>query len=43
MIYSQKLTASGIGPQSASPGDCISPSKFDIILPASSNAPATAN
>jgi hypothetical protein len=43
VFYSQKLTASGIGPQIASPGDCISPSKFDIAHPAPSNAPAPAN
>jgi hypothetical protein len=43
VIYTQKLTASGIGPQIASPGDCISPSKFDITPPASNNAPAPAN
>jgi hypothetical protein len=43
VIYSQKLTASGVGPQIASPGDCIPPSKFDIAPPASTNAPAPAN
>jgi len=43
VIYTQKLTAAGIGPQIASPGDCISPSKFDITHPASNNAPAPAN
>jgi hypothetical protein len=30
VFYSQKLTTSGIGPQVASPGDCLSPSKFDV-------------
>lgn len=40
VIYSQKLTASGIGPQIASPGDCVSPSKFDIAPPAPAPAPA---
>lgn len=29
VFYSQKLTTSGIGPQVASPGECLSPSKFD--------------
>jgi predicted small secreted protein len=47
VIYTQKITASGAGPQIASPGDCISPSKFDIkpaAPPAASNgAPAPAN
>jgi hypothetical protein len=43
VIYSQKLTAAGVGPQTASPGDCISPSKFDISPPASNSAPAPAS
>jgi hypothetical protein len=43
VIYSQKLTAAGIGPQIASPGDCVSPSKFDITHSASNSAPAPAN
>jgi UrcA family protein len=47
VIYTQKLTMSGAGPQIASPGDCISPSKFDIkpAAPpaASASAPAPAN
>ena len=54
VFYSQKLTTSGIGPQIARPGDCVSPSKFDTKpvsplaasdapLPASNSAPATAN
>jgi hypothetical protein len=33
VIYSQKITTSGIGPQVASPGDCVSSSKFDIAQP----------
>jgi len=47
VIYTQKITTSGIGPQIASPGDCISPSKFDVkpAAPpaASGSAPALAN
>jgi hypothetical protein len=54
VIYTQKITTSGVGPQIASPGDCISPSKFDIkpaappaasnnTLPASNGVPAPAN
>ena len=31
IIYTQKITIAGPGPQIASPGDCISPSKFDEI------------
>lgn len=30
VFYTQKLTASGIGPEVASPGDCLSPSKFGL-------------
>ena len=29
VIYSQKISTAGLGPQIASPGDCIPPSKFD--------------
>ena len=43
VIYTQQISASGPGPQIASPGNCISPSKFDIAPPASGNAPAPAN
>ena len=54
VFYSQKLTTAGIGPPVASPGDCLSPSKFDVKpaaplaaldapLPTSSNAPAPPN
>ena len=48
VIYTQKINASGLGPETASPGDCVSPSKFDIATPAPkpesapSNAPAPA-
>lgn len=43
VIYTQQITVSGAGPQIASPGNCIAPSKFDITPPASNNAPAPAN
>ena len=33
IIYTQKLTLSGAGPEEASPGDCISPDKFDPAAP----------
>jgi hypothetical protein len=29
VIYTQKITASGLDPEVASPGDCVSPNKFD--------------
>lgn len=41
VIYSQKITMAGPGPETASPGDCISPSKFEAANPpAGTNAPA---
>jgi len=43
VIYTQELTASGVGPQVASPGDCVSPSKFGVAPPAPNNPPAPAN
>lgn len=54
VFYSQKLTTSGIGPEVPSPGDCVSPSKFDAKpvtplaasdgpLPAPDGAAAAAN
>jgi len=43
VIYTQQITASGPGPEIASPGDCVSPSKFDIAPPASNIAPVPAN
>ena len=33
VIYSQKITMAGPGPETASPGDCISPSKFEAANP----------
>jgi len=29
VIYTQSITASGVGEQVGSPGECIAPSKFD--------------
>lgn len=34
VIYSQKITRAGVGKEIASPGDCVSPSKFDLPAPA---------
>ncbi len=44
VIYTQKITLAGVGPQIASPGDCVSPSKFDVTTPAPKppNPPAPA-
>ena len=35
IIYTEKITRTSVGPVVASPGDCISPSKFDkdAVLP----------
>ena len=38
VIYTQQISASGLGQRIAHPGDCISPSKFGA-----SNAPPPAN
>ena len=39
IIHAQKLSRSGaIGPDMPSPGDCISPDKFDVSPPAPSPA-----
>jgi hypothetical protein len=40
VIYTQQITASGLGPQIGSPGDCISPSKFDVAPPAPAPVPS---
>jgi hypothetical protein len=37
VIYTQPITASGPGAEVASPGDCVSPSKFDVPAPAPSH------
>ena len=33
IIYTQEVSLSGVGPQVASPGDCVSASKFDQPAP----------
>ena len=33
IIYTQEISLSGVGPQVASPGDCVMPSKFDQPAP----------
>ena len=41
IIHSQKISKGGaVGPDEPSPGDCISPSKFDVPPPAPAAAPA---
>ena len=46
VIYTQKITVAGVGPQVASPGNCVSSSSFNTAPPTSpssaSPAPATA-
>jgi len=43
VIYTQQITASGIGEQIGSPGDCISPSKFETASPQAGGAPPAPN
>lgn len=38
IIYSQSITASGVGEQVGSPGECISPDKFENTTPPPSGA-----
>jgi len=33
VIYTQSITASGVGEPTGSPGECISPSKFESMSP----------
>ena len=40
IIYTQKITAAGLEPEVASPGDCISPDKFDKPAPPPAKPPA---
>lgn len=42
IIYTQSITASGIGEQIGTPGDCISPSKFENTPTKPSSAPPPA-
>jgi len=43
VIYTQKITVSGLEPEVASPGDCIAPNKFDVTQPAPTPPPPPAN
>jgi hypothetical protein len=42
VLHTQKVTMSGVGPEVDSPGDCVSPNKFDTPA-APAKAPATGN
>ena len=33
VLHTQKVTMSGLGPEVDTPGDCVSPSKFDNLPP----------
>lgn len=33
VFHTQKVTMSGLGPEVATPGDCLSPSKFEVAQP----------
>jgi len=42
IIHSQKISKAGaVGPDEPSPGDCVSPSKFDLPPPAPAKPPAS--
>jgi hypothetical protein len=43
VIYTQQITASGVGEQIGHPGDCISPDKFEVTSPAPGGTPPKAN
>jgi predicted small secreted protein len=43
VLHTQKVTMSGVGPEIDSPGDCVSPDKFDNAKPSSENAAKPAN
>ena len=45
VFYSRKITTAGVGPEIATPGNCVSPDKFDHApaAPAPSKPAATAN
>jgi hypothetical protein len=38
VFYSQKVTSSGLGPEVATPGECVASTKFDMAQPASTPA-----
>lgn len=40
VIYTQRITASGIGDPVGTPGECVSPKEFDVDTAAPRNAPA---
>ena len=42
VIYTQRVTTAGIGPQVASPGECISPNKFGVTSASPTPAPSPA-
>ncbi|HKU64522.1 MAG TPA: hypothetical protein VJQ06_05640 [Rhizomicrobium sp.] len=39
IVYTQAITTAGLGPQIASPGDCVMPSQFDLPASAPANQP----
>ena len=42
IIYTQSITASGVGEQIGAPGDCISPTRFETTPSKPSGAPPQA-
>ena len=43
VIHTAKVTLAGVGPEIDSPGDCVSPGKFDNAKPAPENTAKPAN
>jgi len=44
VVHTQKITMAGVGPEIDTPGDCVSPGKFDnAAKPPPAPAPAPAN
>jgi len=44
VLHTQKITMAGVGPEIDTPGDCVSPGKFDnAAKPPPAPAPAPAN
>ena len=42
VIYTQKITMAGVGPQVASPGNCVSSKDFNAAQPASTSSASPA-
>ena len=43
VVYTQEVTLVGVGPEVATPGNCVSPSKFDPATPPPAPTPPVPN